>query len=143
MLGFRPQGGDGGAAGAAAGGAAAVSAQDAADLAPVDAALRAYEGAWDRFVDSWLVVRVGDAGWVRAWRLQAEQAMRASGKTGMSDEAVADFVSRYLPAYGAYLPSLYAQGPTTARAGRTLVVEVDARRSPVAEQKPLPPNLLL
>jgi len=137
MLGFRPLGDGGGAVGAA------VSAEDAADLRPVDAALRAYEEAWDRLVDSWLVVRVGDAGWVRGWRLQAEQAMRAAGRGGMSDAGVADFVSRYLPAYGAYLPSLYAEGPTTARAGRTLVVEVDERRSPVAAQKPLPARLLL
>ena len=58
----------------------------------------------------------------------------------MSDEGVRDFVSRYMPAYQAYLPGLYAAGPTTARAGRTLVIEVDAGRCPVAVQ-PLPPQL--
>ena len=42
---------------------------------------------------------------------------------------VADFVDRYMPAYHAYLAGMYAAGPTTARAGRVLVVEIDERRS--------------
>jgi D-glycerate 3-kinase len=33
--------------------------------------------------------------------------MRASGKTGMTDEQIADFVNRFMPAYKAYLPHLY------------------------------------
>jgi D-glycerate 3-kinase len=77
--------------------------------------------------------------WVFGWRLQAEQCMRAAGKPGMTDEQIADFVSRYMPAYKAYLPGLYAAGPTTAKAGHTLIIEVDQSRSPVAQQpKPLP-----
>lgn len=124
MLGFSPVG---------------PTAASAADphLAQVDAALSAYAPALDALVDSWLVVRVGDPAWVSGWRLQAEQRMRASGRAGMSDEQVADFVSRYMPAYAAYLPGLYARGPTTARAGRTLVIEVDAGRAPV-ERQPAP-----
>lgn len=39
-----------------------------------------------------------------------------------------------MPAYRCYLPHLYAAGPTTARPGRLLVVEVDEGREPVAEQ---------
>jgi D-glycerate 3-kinase len=74
---------------------------------------------------------------VYGWRLQAEQAMRAAGKPGMTDEQIADFVSRYIPAYTAYLPGLYAQGPTTSKAGRTLVIEVDQKRAPV-QQQPAP-----
>jgi D-glycerate 3-kinase len=136
MLGFRPTNGDD-----EKNNNAALTAEERRDLVPVDAALRGYKQSWDSFVDSWLVVRVGDPRWVFAWRLQAEQAMRASGKAGMSDEAIADFVSRYLPAYGAYLPSLYASGPTTAQKGKTLVVEVDERRSPVEKQPALPQGL--
>jgi D-glycerate 3-kinase len=56
----------------------------------------------------------------------------------MTDEAVADFVSRYIPAYSAYLPGLYARGPTTAAAGRALVIEVDEKRAPVAAQPAAP-----
>ena len=47
----------------------------------------------------------------------------------MSEPEVKDFVSRYMPAYLAYLPSLYARGPTTAQPGRLLTVAVDRDRS--------------
>ena len=60
--------------------------------------------------------------------------MRASGKPGMMPAQVADFVDRYMPAYKAYLPHLYTAGPSTARPGQLLVVEVDAQRSPLAQQ---------
>ncbi len=42
---------------------------------------------------------------------------------------VQDFVDRYMPAYHAYLPGMYAAGPTTARPGHVLIVEIDERRS--------------
>ncbi len=47
---------------------------------------------------------------------------------------VAAFVDRFMPAYRCYLPGLYGQGPTTARSGHLLVVEVDEGREPVAQQ---------
>lgn len=72
--------------------------------------------------------------WVFKWRLQAEERMKAGGKAGMSETQVADFVSRFIPAYQAYLPALYAAGPTTARPGHTLVIEVDQNRAPVKQQ---------
>jgi D-glycerate 3-kinase len=121
MLGFAPVG-------------AAAAAAVHPSLPPVDAALGAYREAWDSQVGSWLVVRVGDPGWAQAWRLQAERAQRASGRPAMSDAQVAAFVDRFMPAYRCYLPGLYARGPTTAAAGRVLVVEVDAGREPVAAQ---------
>ena len=49
-------------------------------------------------------------------------------------EQVAAFVDRFMPAYRCYLPGLYERGPTTARAGHLLVVEVDEGRDPVAAQ---------
>lgn len=55
-------------------------------------------------VDAWVVVKVGDPEWVFNWRLQAEVEMRAAGKPGLTDEQVKDFVSRFMPAYKAYLP---------------------------------------
>lgn len=72
--------------------------------------------------------------WVFKWRLQAEERMKASGKAGMTDAQIADFVARFMPAYRAYLPGLYSAGPTTAQQGRTLIIEVDAQRAPVAQQ---------
>ena len=68
------------------------------------------------------------------WRQQAEDKMKASGKAGMSEQQLADFVSRFLPAYQAYLPRLYQHGPTTARPGKALAIKVDENRSPLASQ---------
>lgn len=98
------------------------------DMREVNEWLQQYRGAWDAYVDTWLVIEVADAQWVFKWRLQAEQQMRAAGKAGMSDEEVGEFVRRYIPAYDAYLPGLYTVGPTTARPGRTLFVRVGETR---------------
>eukprot|EP00955_Chlamydomonas_euryale_P070709 360838-Chlamydomonas_euryale.AAC.2 len=106
--------------------------------AQVNELLAEYAGMWDALVDAWLVVRIGDPQWVFQWRLQAEERMRATGRPGMSDDQIADFVSRFQPAYQAYLGGLYAQGPTTSRPGKTLVVEVDQNRSPLSQQPPRP-----
>ena len=98
-------------------------------LGIVDEMLSAYKDAWDAHVHSWLVVQVDDPKAVFRWRLQAEQQMRAAGHDGMTDDEVWDFVSRYMPAYTAYLPGLYEHGPTTARAGHWLRVAVDEHRA--------------
>ena len=41
---------------------------------------------------------------------------------------VKDFVDRYMPAYKAYLPGMYSQGPTTARPGHILKIKIDKDR---------------
>ena len=112
-----------------------VGAERAAEVHPglpaVDARLGAYSKLWAKYVESCFVVRVGDPAWVGEWRLQAEHQMRAAGKPGLSDEEVADFVARYMPAYSAYLPGLYAgRGVGGAPPARVLELEVDQRRSP-------------
>ncbi|CAD7704079.1 unnamed protein product [Ostreobium quekettii] len=116
MLGFRP---------VEAAEAAAVD----TNLGIVNETLKGYEAAWDSFVDCWLVVKVQDPEYVFKWRLEAEQAMRASGQPGMTDEQVKDFVTSYMPAYRAYLPGLYSKGPTTAMEGKVLMIEVDKNRA--------------
>ena len=68
------------------------------------------------------------------WRLQAEVAMRAKGKPGMTDEQVAAFVDRYMPAYRAYLKGLYEKGPTTGRQGLVLNINIDPNRAPTGAQ---------
>jgi D-glycerate 3-kinase len=50
--------------------------------------MQGYRDAWDKFVDCWLVVKVADPVYVYKWRLQAEHAMLATGKPGMTDEQV-------------------------------------------------------
>lgn len=44
---------------------------------------------------------------------------------------IMDFVSRYLPAYNAYLPALYAQGPNRSDPDHLLVIEIDEGRNPI------------
>ncbi|GJM93550.1 hypothetical protein PR202_ga10114 [Eleusine coracana subsp. coracana] len=68
---------------------------------------------------------------VKAVDPQAEIAMRADGKPGMSDEEVMDFVSRYLPAYHAYLPTLYKEGPNGSDPDHLLVIDIDEERNPL------------
>ena len=107
-------------------------------LPPVDAALGAYKAAWDAAVGAWLVIAAPSAQCVYAWRAEAEVALRAAGRGGMSDEQVADFCDRYMPAYAAYGDGLVARGPTTARAGHVLVVGVEKDRSLAGVQPAAP-----
>jgi D-glycerate 3-kinase len=44
---------------------------------------------------------------------------------------VKDFVSRYLPAYKAYLPTLSAEGPRGSHPENLLLIEIDEGRNPI------------
>lgn len=61
--------------------------------------------------DAWVVLVADNIDNVFSWRLQAEQAMRTERGTGLTDDEVHDFVSRFMPAYERYLPVLCACGP--------------------------------
>nr|VDD00008.1 unnamed protein product [Brassica rapa] len=93
--------------------------------------LEAYYEAWDKYIDAWVVIKIKDPSYVYRWRLQAEIAMRQAGKAGMSDDEVNDFVSRYLPAYKAYLPTLYEEGPSGSDPERVLAIDIDEERNPI------------
>jgi D-glycerate 3-kinase len=91
------------------------------DLVAVNERLKEYKPAiWgpDR-VTWWIIFKVDDPTWVYDWRLEAER--RANG--GLDDSQVKDFVDRFMPAYEAYLPELYAKPPP-----ESLVVVVDRHR---------------
>ncbi len=116
-----------------------------AGLAEVNDRLGAY-AAWHDMMDGWVVLGVDDAAVVYEWRLQAERAMAASGRPGMSDDQVADFVSRYMPAYQAYLPGLYEAAGGGGVGGKpSMLVRVDGSRAPIAgareqDQSPASPG---
>ncbi|XP_009128426.1 D-glycerate 3-kinase, chloroplastic isoform X1 [Brassica rapa] len=118
MLGFKPLP------------AEAVKAVDP-QLETVNKNLEAYYEAWDKYINAWVVIKIKDPSYVYRWRLQAEIAMRQAGKPGMSDDEVNDFVSRYLPAYKAYLPTLYAEGPSGSDLERVLAIDIDEERNPI------------
>jgi pantothenate kinase-related protein Tda10 len=75
MLGFEPED------------EAAVTAVDP-QLVAVNKNLVAYHDAWHKMIDSWVIIQVRDPVWVYTWRQQAEAAMRADGRSGMTDEQV-------------------------------------------------------
>ena len=51
---------------------------------------------------------------------------------------VKDFVDRYMPAYHAYLPQLYEQGPAGSEPGKVLMIEISETRQLAPAQPPLP-----
>jgi len=106
-------------------------------LPTVDKLLQAYD-AWDKLVDAWVVLALSDRHHVFEWRLQAEQAMAAAGRPGMSDQAIQDFVNRFMPAYEAYCPALYAAAACEGVDGKpTMRVDVDGARRPIFNRKPM------
>lgn len=100
-------------------------------LETINKNLEAYYDAWDKYIKSWIVIKIKDPNCVFQWRLQAEIAMREAGKPGMTDDEVRDFVSRYLPAYYAYLPTLYSEGPSGSDPKHLLTIEIDEGRNPI------------
>ncbi len=96
-----------------------------ARLAPSNRALAEYE-RWTEQVDVWVVLRAQDPEYVLAWRVEAEEAMKAAGKPGLSREAIADYISRFLPAY-----RTYATPDRIPGSGPRLVLTLDAQRRPV------------
>ena len=111
-----------------------------AGLAEVNTLLARYS-EWHALMDAWVVLAVDDPGCVYTWRLEAEHAMAAAGRPGMSDAQVADFVNRYMPAYLAYLDGLYSAAEAEGVDGRpTLMVQMDAARAPVATGAPADSN---
>lgn len=54
---------------------------------------------WTRTLDACVVLELQDVTQVVQWRVEAERAMRASGRPGLSDAEVEDYVRRFLPAY--------------------------------------------
>ncbi|KAL5152597.1 D-glycerate 3-kinase, chloroplastic [Glycine soja] len=100
-------------------------------LETVNKNLEAYYDAWDKYIKSWIVIKIKNPNCVFQWRLQAEIAMREAGKPGMTDDEVRDFVSRYLPAYYAYLPTLYSEGPNGSDPQHLLTIEIDEGRNPI------------
>lgn len=99
-------------------------------LAVVNDVLKDYKEVYKR-LDSMLVIEIENMEVVYGWRMEAERAMRAEGKNGLSDEQVRDFVSRFMPAYQHYSPGLYCR-QTPLKPGHELHIRIDHLRRPVA-----------
>eukprot|EP00182_Erythrolobus_australicus_P000638 CAMPEP_0185840652 /NCGR_PEP_ID=MMETSP1353-20130828/16597_1 /TAXON_ID=1077150 /ORGANISM="Erythrolobus australicus, Strain CCMP3124" /LENGTH=103 /DNA_ID=CAMNT_0028540009 /DNA_START=21 /DNA_END=332 /DNA_ORIENTATION=- len=83
-----------------------------------------------RRLDAMIVVQVGSAEWVYEWRAQAERNLRKREGAGraMTEEQLREFVSRFMPAYEAYLPQLYSAPGELAP--HVLTIEIDKQRAP-------------
>jgi D-glycerate 3-kinase len=97
-------------------------------LAAPNERLAAYE-AWHRQLDALLALRMKEPGQVVRWRIEAEQAMRANGKPGLSDAEVEDYVRRFLPAYATWAGTV---NDGRWRGPRRLSFTLDGDRVPVA-----------
>ncbi|RLN95123.1 hypothetical protein BBJ28_00000107 [Nothophytophthora sp. Chile5] len=80
-----------------------------AHMKPVNEALHAFDQFYEE-LDGLVVIQIDNLDWVYKWREQPEQLLRDAKKPAMTPDEVRDFVDRFMPAYKAYLPGLYA-GP--------------------------------
>ena len=95
-----------------------------ARLAFPNRALADYD-RWHRLLDAFVVLRAADPLFVLKWRVEAEENMKAEGKTGLSREAIEDYVRRFLPAYAIWA----GRAPARSRPAHTLVIGIDELRS--------------
>ncbi|PXF49874.1 D-glycerate 3-kinase, chloroplastic [Gracilariopsis chorda] len=99
------------------------------DLFVVNKALKDFTSIYKR-LDGIFIIEIQNMDWVFDWRLQAERGSRASGRPGLSDEQVKDFVSRFMPAYKHYTPNLYHRSKPLFP-NHELHIEIDQMRRPV------------
>lgn len=93
-------------------------------LIPSNRALADY-ARWLERLDAFVLLRARDPNYVVRWRVQAEEAMKAQGRPGLSREAIVDYVSRFLPAY-----ETYGAAAPTRFGDRTLEIVLDDERRP-------------
>lgn len=95
-------------------------------LGPANEALASYD-AWYELIDVMVAIGMRDPMQVVRWRVEAEAAMRATGRPGLSDADAEDYVRRFLPAYATW-------GRTIAggrfRGDALLTITLDADRRP-------------
>lgn len=94
------------------------------DLIAPNHALADYR-RWTDQVDVWVSLRAQDPEYVLTWRVEAEEAMKASGKPGLSREAITDYIGRFLPAY-----RTYATPDRIPGGGSGLTLTLDDQRRP-------------
>jgi D-glycerate 3-kinase len=97
-----------------------VTEDDRAFARDMNTNLRSYLPLWER-LDSLIVLRPVDYRLSKTWRKQAEQAMRATGKAGMSDAEIEAFVEYF---WKALHPDWFIQ-PLVNSTETDLVIEID------------------
>ncbi len=100
--------------------------EDLAFARDMNQALSNYLPLWDR-LDSLIVLKLTDHQLSKRWRMDAERVAIASGKAGMSDQEVEQFVDYFWKALHPKLftPAIIKQPETV-----DLVIEIDAEHTP-------------
>lgn len=88
--------------------------------------LKEYEQIWKQF-DFFVLLATDSIQNVYTWRLQQEHAMIQSGKSGMSNDQVSQFVDRYMPMYELYYDKVCKMGCLVP--GNNLLIWVDINRA--------------
>lgn len=87
-------------------------------------ALSAYE-RWYQHLDCFVTLRALDPRFVLRWRVEAEEAMRATGKPAMTRAEIEDYIRRFLPAY-----RTYGGAPASIPRLQRLTIALDGARQP-------------
>jgi D-glycerate 3-kinase len=95
----------------------------------VDHHLAEFSSIYSR-LDGMLVIEVDDLRCVYEWRAQPEREAINAGKPGLSPEQIRDFVSRFMPSYAQYTPTLYSRDKEVLP-GKELHIKINERRQPV------------
>ena len=78
---------------------------------------------WWNLLDAMIQLKPKDYRYVLDWRVEAEEKMKASGKSGMTTEEIKAYINTFLPAYEMYLPQL-------AERSGDLIIEIGKDRNP-------------
>lgn len=74
----------------------------------INAFLKSYE-KWHSLMNAFISLKPDHNHNVIEWRVEAEEKRKASGLAGMSREEITAYVTKFLPAYDNYLPTLNKQ----------------------------------
>lgn len=96
------------------------------DLLEVNRRLADYEEIWQCF-DYFINIESDDINNVYEWRIQQEHDLIKKKGTGMTDDQVRNFISRYMAMYELYYKDLCKQG--VAKEGCNLNIEIDKNRT--------------
>lgn len=97
------------------------------DFKVVNEFLRRYH-VWHDMLDGFIQLKPDDYRHVLQWRVEAEERMKAEGKSGMSLDEVRRYTELFIPAYATYLPRLEEHPPVNKN---LLVVPIGRGRLPL------------
>ncbi|MFE4104784.1 glycerate kinase [Almyronema epifaneia] len=108
------------------------SAEDKAFAKDMNQALQEYLPLWDK-LDRLIVLYPEDYRLCQQWRRQAEQDMKATGRAGMSDEKIDQFVAYF---WCALHPELFIKPLVDTSGVADLVIEIRSDHTPAAIYSP-------